>query len=55
MAVHQLVKTTIHKTAPDFDTILFSGGKIGFQVEIPFEDLKKVINVNTADIIVEAV
>ncbi|MBD9202793.1 MAG: Cys-tRNA(Pro) deacylase, partial [Eubacterium ventriosum] len=23
--------------------------------EIPFEDLKKVINVNTADIIVEAV
>ena len=45
----------IHKTAPDFDTILFSGGKIGFQVEIPFEDFKKVINVNTADIIVEAV
>lgn len=41
--------------APDFDTILFSGGKIGFQVEIPFEDFKKVINVNTADIIVEAV
>jgi len=45
----------LFKTAPDFGTILFSGGKIGFQVEIPFEDLKKVINVNTADIIVEAV
>ena len=55
IGMKKLFKTTIHKTAPDFDTILFSGGKIGFQVEIPFEDLKKVINVNTADIIVEAV
>lgn len=55
IGMKKLFKTTIHKTAPDFDTILFSGGKIGFQVEIPFEDLKKVINVNIADIIVEAV
>lgn len=55
IGMKKLFKTIIHKTAPDFDTILFSGGKIGFQVEIPFEDLKKVINVNTADIIVEAV
>ena len=55
IGMKKLFKTTIHKTAPDFDTILFSGGKIGFQVEIPFEDFKKVINVNTADIIVEAV
>lgn len=55
IGMKKLFKTTIHKTAPDIDTILFSGGKIGFQVEIPFEDLKKVINVNIADIIVEAV
>ena len=55
IGMKKLFKTTIHKTAPDFDTILFSGGKIGFQVEIPFEDFEKVINVNTADIIVEAV
>ena len=41
IGMKKLFKTTIHKTASDFDTILFSGGKIGFQVEIPFEDLKK--------------
>ncbi len=55
IGMKKLFKTTIHKTAPNFDTILFSGGKIGFQVEIPFEDLKKVINVNTADIILNSV
>mgnify|MGYP000034842536 FL=1 len=55
IGMKKLFKTTIHKTAPDFDTILFSGGKIGFQVEIPFEDLKKVIKFNTDYIIVEAV
>lgn len=43
--------TTIHKTATDYDTIMFSGGKVGFQVEMSFEDLQKVIKVSTADII----
>lgn len=43
--------TTIHKTAIDYDTIMFSGGKVGFQVEMSFEDLQKVIKVSTADII----
>lgn len=45
--------TTIHKTAENFETILFSGGKIGYQVELSLTDLKKVIRVSTADIIVE--
>ena len=43
--------TTIHETAPLYDTIFFSGGRIGFQIELPFADLEKVIRVQHADII----
>jgi len=46
-------KTTAHRTAKDFDTIIFSAGKIGYQVELSFEDLSKVVRIETADIIVE--
>ena len=45
--------TTIHETAPLYDTIFFSGGRIGFQIELPFTDLEKVIRVECADIIKE--
>ena len=45
--------TTIHETAPLYDTIFFSGGRIGFQIELPFADLAKVIRVQCADIIKE--
>ena len=33
------LKTTIHETAKDFDTIMFSAGKIGYQVEMNVKDL----------------
>ncbi len=42
--------TTFHHTAEKFDTVIFSAGKIGYQVELPFEELKKVIRLQTADI-----
>ena len=45
-------KTTIHQTAEDYETILFSGGKIGCQIEMSLNDLRKVVPVGTADIIV---
>ncbi|WP_243113073.1 Cys-tRNA(Pro) deacylase [Ruminococcus sp. Marseille-P6503] len=45
--------TTINKTAENYDTIIFSGGKIGYQVELSLTDLKKVIRISAADIIVE--
>lgn len=51
IGMKKFFKTTIHQTAIEYDTIMFSGGKIGFQVELSFEDLKKVINISTADII----
>lgn len=45
-------KTVIHLTAPDFDTIIFSAGKIGYQVELSLDELKKVLRFELADIIV---
>lgn len=45
--------TTIHQTAADFETIIFSGGKVGYQVEVSLEDLKKMIRFELADIVVE--
>ena len=46
-------KTVIHETAAGYETIMFSAGKIGYQVELPLENLQKVIPVQVADIIVD--
>lgn len=43
--------TTIHQSAQDFESIIFSGGKIGFQIELSLDDLSKVIPFKLADII----
>lgn len=42
--------TTIHMTAKDYDTIIFSAGKVGYQVELGISDLEKVCSLNVADI-----
>ena len=44
-------KTVIHNTAASYDTIYFSAGKIGYQVELSLDSLKKVIRIIEADII----
>ena len=44
-------KTVIHMTAQNYETIMFSAGKIGYQVEMNVEDLSKVIKIKFADII----
>ena len=46
-------RTAIHQSAAEFDTILFSGGKIGYQIELSLENLKKVIPFQLADLIKE--
>ena len=52
IGMKKLFKTTIHLTAANFDTILFSAGKIGYQVEIPLSSLQMVVPVDICDIIV---
>jgi len=42
--------TTIHHTAENLPEIVFSAGKIGYQVELKPEDLKKVIRFQFADL-----
>lgn len=44
--------TTLHQTALDYETIFFSAGKIGYQLEMKPEDLAKVIRFRIADILV---
>lgn len=43
--------TFVHVTANDFEHIIFSAGKIGYQVEMSADDLKKAVNFELADII----
>ena len=42
--------TTVDESAKSFDAIIFSAGKIGFQVEIPPKELEKVIRLQYCDI-----
>lgn len=44
--------TVIDETAQLFDTIMFSGGRIGFQVEVNPEDLPRALDFTYADITV---
>lgn len=42
--------TTIDEMAKEWDTIIFSAGKIGYQVEVSLENLSKVIRFELKDI-----
>lgn len=44
------LKTVIDRSAQKFDTIMFSGGKIGCQVEIAIQELKKALPFEFKDI-----
>ena len=46
--------TAIHSTARDFETILFSAGKVGYQVEVAPDDLGRIVKLNYADLVKEA-
>ena len=53
IGMKKFFRTTIDKSAEQFETIMFSGGKIGYQVEVALEDLKKIIRFELRDITVE--
>ena len=50
IGMKKFFRTTIDETAKDFDTFFFSGGKVGFQVEVNPKDLEKVIRFEYADV-----
>lgn len=52
IGMKKFFKTTVHETAILYDTIFFSAGKIGYQVEMNVDDLAKVIEISIDDITV---
>lgn len=50
IGMKKFFKTTIDYSAEQFQTIIFSAGKIGYQVEVALDDLSKVINYKLSDI-----
>lgn len=53
VGMKKFFRTTIDESAKKFDTIMFSGGKIGCQVEVSLEEMKKVIEFKLEDIIMK--
>jgi Cys-tRNA(Pro)/Cys-tRNA(Cys) deacylase len=51
VGMKKLFHTTIHSTAEDFETMIFSGGRIGCQIELNLDALSKAITFELADII----
>ena len=51
IGMKKFYKTTFHESAKDLQTVIFSGGKIGYQVELSLAELAKVIPFQLADII----
>ena len=53
IGMKKMFKTIIDISASNFNTIIFSGGKIGYQVELSLSELNKVITFELGDISVE--
>lgn len=43
-------RTVVNESAKSFETIIFSAGKIGFQVEMSTADLEKIIRIEYANV-----
>lgn len=52
IGMKKLFKTTIDDSSLNFETIIFSAGKVGYQVEVSLDDLKKVIPIQITNITV---
>ncbi len=44
--------TTVDISARNYDAIVFSAGKIGYQVDLSIDDMRKAISFNIADVVV---
>ena len=50
VGMKKLFRTVIDVSAESKETVCFSGGKIGYQMEAPLSELEKVIPIELADI-----
>ena len=51
IGMKKLYKTVLHESCQTLDTIIFSGGKIGFQIEMDPHELIQLIHAETADLV----
>ena len=51
IGMKKFFKTTIDSSAENLETLIFSAGKIGYQVELSLDDLRKVIRLQIADLV----
>ena len=45
--------TFVHQSAAGYPVLMFSAGKIGYQVELPLASLQKAVRLTLCDLIVE--
>lgn len=45
--------TIVHASAQECESIIFSGGKIGYQVELRPADLEKTVKLRYADVVAD--
>ena len=50
IGMKKLFKTFIHSSAQRFESLVFSGGRIGWQIETSLENLKKLVPFILADL-----
>ena len=53
IGMKKLFPTVLNDTAQLFDTLIFSAGKVGFQVELPPDTLLTLVNGKYADVVNE--
>ena len=53
IGMKKLFPTVVNDTAQLFDTVIFSAGKVGFQVELPPDTLLTLVNGKYADVVNE--
>lgn len=53
IGMKKVFPTTFQKEATEYETIMFSAGKIGYQVECNLNDINKVLRYQIGDVIVE--
>ena len=51
IGMKKFFRTTIDSSAANFETIFVSAGKIGYQIELSLENLKKMIRLQEAEIV----
>lgn len=52
IGMKKFFKTTVHVTAKEYESIFFSAGKVGYQINMTCSDLEKVIKLQFADVTV---